>query len=123
MPSQRRIKITGCSLQLIQGKTCADDFFLTPVLWHTIALKQCAVSAAKCSFRGNFFIKERKTILNCGTNMQESLAKIGKYHQEAIKILVGFLKAIGLAGFPLVQCSIECPGFVLREAQPCRVNF
>lgn len=55
--------------------------------------------------------------------MKESLATIGKYHQEAIKILMGFLKAVGLAGFPLVQCSIKCPGFVLREAQPHRVNF
>lgn len=55
--------------------------------------------------------------------MQESLTKIGKHHQEEMKILMGLLKAIGLAGFPLVQCSIECPGFVLREAQPCRVHF
>lgn len=55
--------------------------------------------------------------------MQESLSKIGKYHHEEIKIPMGLLKAIGLAGFPLVQCSIECPGFVLREAQPRRVNF
>lgn len=55
--------------------------------------------------------------------MQESLAKTGKYHQEEIKILMGLLKAVGLAGFPLVQCFIECPGFGLWEAQPCRVHF
>lgn len=55
--------------------------------------------------------------------MQESLAKIGKHHQEAIKILMGLLKAIGLAGFPLVQCSTECPGFVIGEAQPLSSSF
>lgn len=52
-----------------------------------------------------------------------SFPKIGKHQQEEIKIPMGLLKAIGLAGFPLVQCSIECPAFVLREAQPRRVNF
>lgn len=55
--------------------------------------------------------------------MQESLAKIGKHHQEAIKILMGLLKAVGLAGFPLVQCSVECPLFVTREAQPLSSPF
>lgn len=55
--------------------------------------------------------------------MLESLAKIGKHHQEAIKILMGLLKAIGLAGFPLVQCSIESPVFATREAQPLSSPF
>lgn len=27
--------------------------------------------------------------------------------------MIGLLKAIGQAGFPLVQCSIECAGFVI----------
>lgn len=55
--------------------------------------------------------------------MQESLAKTGKYHQEAIKILMGLLKAIGPAGFPLVQRSTEFPGFVITEAQPLSSSF
>lgn len=41
-----------------------------------------------------FSFKKEKKNLNCGTNRQESLAKVGKYYQEAIKIPMGLLKAI-----------------------------
>lgn len=49
--------------------------------------------------------------------MQNSLAKTGKCHWKVITTVMGLLKAIGQASFPLVLCSTDCPGFVIRVAQ------
>lgn len=49
--------------------------------------------------------------------MQGSFAKTGKYLQEVITTVMGLLKTLGQAGFPLVLCSTECPEFLVRVAQ------
>lgn len=120
MPSRRRIKIT---LQLMERKTCMEGFSLTAVLLRTIALNQCATSAAKYSSTGNRF--HSRTQRNChlwaehaGVSHEDR-----KHHQEATAVLTGLLRAIGAVGCPSVPRSREGPGPAVREAPPLAVPF
>lgn len=73
------------------------------------------MSAVKYGFLGHFFFFKQNN--SCELNVQGSFAKTGKYHQKVITTAMGLLKALGQASFPLVLCSTECPGSVIRVAQ------